>query len=341
MQPDPVAQISSHTLVRLVLLLVLLVIGLFVLYSFQERPDTSNRLHGIILVTSTASSSAPFLDTYAIDLKDHSLTAVGSDDTSDGMMYSLSADDSKVAFVGVTAQSIADANKRSDPGSAFQIYESAMTGSAVPVPTAGSAVTANSVGKMTPAISDDGSSVLYVSPTTQTASSTSVSSYDIHLVTTSGTTSRDVVVTHGIQPRWFSNTAFYYVAPDGVRLWNLSAKASALALPAETGANVKLAVSPDKRYLAVSIPDARKVFVFTTSQNGDYLTSIGQGIDMFGYWIVFSPDSSTMAIQTAQDTTNDHPSLVFYDPATLAQISGSVGLDPLLNDQLFVTGWYY
>ncbi len=331
-----------------IVLLAFVVVGLLAKGFFQgSQPTTptSGRLHGTILITSTATSTIPhFLDTYAVDLANHTVNVTGSDDSSSGTMYSFSPDDSKVTFIGVTAQSVADANEMHNPGVAFQVYEAGMTGSALPMPSGARVVTANPLGKMTPAISDDGSSIVYVAPTAQTASSTSGDAYDIHLVSAGATASSDRVITQGTQPRWFSNTAFYYIAPDGVRLWRLSTNSSVLALPVQTSNNFKLSLSPDKKYLAVSIPDARKVFVFTTSQNGDYLTSVGKGIDILGFWVVFSPDSATMAIQTVaeqQDGTTAHPSLVFYNTASLAKLPGSVGLDPLLNDRLFVTGWYY
>ena len=119
-----------------------------------------------------------------------------------------------------------------------------------------------------PAISDDGAKVAYV----VASSSLSATSSRIHVIGSEGVA---YSLFPGIDPQWFSDSAFYYIAPDGIRLYDTVTQASSLAVPIVGQGNFKLALSPNRTLLTFSNPDARHVYFYRISQNGLLLTPIG------------------------------------------------------------------
>jgi hypothetical protein len=260
---------------------------------------------------------------------------VGGDDVSLGNFYVFNRNASTFAFVGTTRshldQAIASA---AAPGSVMQLYRAAVHAPyTLPLPTEAQQITnSDSPFKSELAISDSGMSVAYVASESSSASASS----SIHVVM--GNSEMPVVA--GTQPQWYSDAAFYYVGADGVRLHDGALRRSTLVLPIETQGNYKIAVSPNRSLLAFSVPDSSSVFFYRISDNG-LLLSLASTVMKRGYWIVFSPDSKYVAIQTATDANaggRSQPSLSIVDTSTFKDI-GTIPLTPLLNDHLFVTDW--
>lgn len=331
-----------------VLLVAILCVGISLLVRGISIVRNSPKLSGTIIITSTEKMNDPLLHAFAFDLSKHAVTGVGGDATSLGTLYSVSANGKYTTFVGNTADRFdaAIAHKISN-GSIMQIYR-ATTENGLPPPSSAQCVTTDdSLLKTTPVISDDGR-ILYVASRQSNIVfdklHPGVEPYSIHLVNVFASSTTDVIVATGTQPYWISNTSFYYLATDGVRLVDLAAGTSSdLVLPMETHANDKLAVSPDHSLVAIMLPDASKTFLFTMGEGGIVLKPVGS-IAVRGFWLVFSPDGQTAAIQTAQGSDDSvgpfsNPSIVFYDTHTLKKLAASIALAPLQNDQLFMTTW--
>lgn len=323
------------------LIALLLVAGLYMLLFWSNGKDQPTP-SGTIFVTSSNIASSPFLETYAIHLDEKQIKHVGADETSVGTMYSFSGDGTVAAFIGITQDRIERAlADKTLSGKIMQVYRAQVdTSGSAPLASATEALTDGlDLGKTTPAISNDGRFVLYVT-SSSTADTTGLGSV-IHVVTTSSTSTSDTVIETGIHPRWFSDDSFYYIGADGVRLYNILSHSSTLVLPVRGQSNLKLAVSPDRQTLAFSDPDARKVFVYSISPNGSLLTP-RKTIDILGFWVVFSPDNHFMAVQTAEEKALnilERPSLVLFRTSTFTKIGQDISLSPMLNDRLFVTAW--
>ena len=333
--------IKGYGLKRALALLALLIIALG-LVSLGAGMGSSTREKnaagptGTIFVTGADDPQTPFLETFAVDLADSSQTRIGEDSASVGIFYSFSLGGRNVAFIGMTKTRLdAAAAHQASVGSIMQLYEASLSEDhRLPLPTQATQISnTDALSKTSPAISDDGAQVLYVAAD---APSPSATSSMIHLVS-HGT---DTPLTAGFNPRWVSNTAFYYIAQDGVRLYDTASHQSDLVLPVDGQANVKIGLSGDKTLLAFSDPDAGQVYFYRLSNNGRLLTPVST-LKLRGFWVVFSPDSKYAAIQTAQgDDPNalTHPALIVIDTATFQTVK-TVPLDPLLNDRLFVTAW--
>lgn len=311
------------------LIIVLLLAGLMMLVGTQ--PSATAGPSGSILVSSATDAYQVLLTTYAMKADGSGHTIVGSDPASSGDRYSVSRDGTTVAFVGTTALRLQQlAQKQLLAGQVLQVYRGTVSGGVIPSPAAAQQITNSAAPlKMLPSVSDDGALVAYAS-----ASSTerSVASSTIHLIA-NGT---DTALFAGTQPVWFSKTAFYYLAPDGVRLYDTAGTTSTVVLPILGQSNEKLALSPDRGTFAFVVPDAGSVYFFRISAGGAVLSPL-KTLQLTGFWALFSPDSRYAAIQTA-DADGSHPSIVIIDTVDFSQVS-TIDLGPLLNAHLFMTAW--
>ncbi len=293
---------------------------------------------GAIFVTSTDDPQATFLETFAVNVADGSQTRVGEDGGSVGTFYSFSPDGRTVAFLGMTKDRLDAAAAQEAPvGSVMQLYRASLTQAhMLPQPARATQLTNDdSLSKTSAMISDDGTRVLYVAADSSAPPATSST---IHLVSNGN----DTPLTAGIHPRWFSDTSFYYIAQDGVRLFDTTSSKSDLVLPVDGRSNAKIGLSNDRALFAFSNPDADQVYFYRISNEGKLLKPVST-LKMRGFWVVFSPDNKYAAIQTADGddlTTLTHPSLTIVDTATFQTVD-VVPLDPLLNDRLFVTAWQF
>ena len=322
--------VTTKHLVKWIVVAMLIVLGIIIVYlvSVGDKP------YGVIFVSSSSNSTDSLLTTYAVAVNGSGPEIVGMTSTSVGDFYSFSRDKTTVAFVGTTQSRLQQFTSGQLPaGSVMQVYRAPVTQGSVPSPNLAEQLTSsNGKAKEMPSVSDDGSLVAYVVVAT---SSQSVDTSIIHLVGPQG----DRALFEGIDPQWYSDTSFYYIAPDGVRLYDTAASSSILVLPVKGQSNFKLSLSPDRRILAFSDPDARAVYFYAIGTNGVTLSPL-KTLNGVGFWTVFSPDSRFVAIQTAQDSGGslNNPSLVIYDSSSFTQV-GTVSLGTLLNDRLFVTAW--
>ncbi len=329
----------------LVIVVILAVAGDYLFYLKQLPRNLG--LHGNIIISATQDPRDDMLETGFLNLDTESVQAIRENETSHGAIYSFSSNKKHVTFLGLTLSSLQMGSiAKIQPGQAVQVYSADATGAAaLPSPDSARLLTNSSdLIKQTPEISDDGSAVLYVSTNSQNIPGTGdpgISGYSLHLVKISATTTTDSVLTIGIQPRWITNTIFCYIATDGIRLWDTVHSQSLLVLPVTGQSDFKLSVSPNHKILAFSFPDANKVLIYDLASDGTFSGHPGS-IPIMGFWVVFSPDSKFMAIQTAQPGSGhvlSHPSIEFYDAATLQKVDTEISLDPFLNDRLFVTAW--
>ena len=318
------------------IVLVLCFIALFMIVVIP-RSGSRSQLKGVIFVSSSATASKPYLETYAVNVADGSRTVIGETSESVGDFYTFSRDASAIAFIGTTRPILAAAQGYIlDPSLVWQVYYASKTSAhTIPLPDTAQRVSSSSaLYKFDPAVSDDGSYVAYVTATTA-PSLTSIAS-TVHTINLAVGT--DVPLFAGVAPQWYSSSSFFYVSPDGIRLYDTSASSSYLVLAIHGQDNFKLSISPDRHILAFSDPDARRVFVYAIKEDGRQLRPV-RSLDMLAYWIVFAPDSRYFAIQTTTQPSQS-PSLVIFDSSSFTQV-GSIDLSPLLNDRLFVTSWQY
>lgn len=322
----------------LVVLLVAVGIGLPLLSSRFQVPLDGPR--GEIYL-SVATPDTIFPEPRVLEVQNASLTREGNSDTSIGILHSFSKDGSFVTFVGTKKSLVLNAEKGvGSLGEAIQIY-TAPSPSDAPLPTPDQAKLMSnddSLGKLTPAISPDGSTVLYV---TKRNATSSLDSFVVHVTTSPIATTTTLFV--GNMPKWYDNSTFVYVAGDGVRSYDFKNRVSQLLLPIVTAANTKIGLSPDNHWLAISNPDARKVYLYSLSGK---LSAVAlhftHEFSMLGFWTVFSPDSQYIAIQSADQVPNGggmNPRIEFFDTTTFAQARSPIPLSPFLNERLFVTDW--
>ena len=323
-----------------------LVIGVIFMY----RLPSGMKPHGSIIVTASSDPTDALLDTISLGVDSHTVTLVGSDDGSHGVEYAYSLNGAHVAFLGMSTSSIKKAEDGTTSGGmAIQVY-TAMATNTPPAPDNAHVVTQDpDMIKGVPSISNDGKYILY-SSTNDTQrpgpqGTVGVANYSIHLVSvgtaSTSTTATSSVLTTGMHPHWISDTVFCYIAVDGVRIWDVARSQSTLILPIPGQSNFKLSISPDAKILAFSNPDAQEVFVYSLRADGTIAAELGS-IGILGFWVVFSPDSNFMAIQTAQQQSEQDftdPSIEVYNTRTLKPINASILLKPLLNDSLFMTAW--
>lgn len=316
-----------------VLFVVVAFIGInlfFVLIS----PSVS--LKGDIIVSSTDDPQSPFLRTYAVHTDGSGYARAGENATSTGSLYTYSSDGSSVTFVGITQESIEQALSNKIPsGRVMQIYHATRESGRIPLVASAQQIShSDEISKKMPAISNDGAYVAYVTATSTDRNATS----SIRLVSVAS--SSDTVLFPGRMPQWFTTHSFYYIAPDGIRLYDVSVASSSLVLPMRTGSNYKIAVSPSGKIFTFSNPDAQKVYFYTIVGDGLVLAPL-KTLSMTGFWVVFSPDSRYIAVQTAESSSSgelSNPSLQIYD-ATTFKLAKKLTLGSLLNDRLFVTAW--
>lgn len=317
-----------------VIVVCLLLAGVVMLGVAPASPKES--LSGTILVSSTIDASSPFLDTYAVKLDGSGVSQVGEDAASVGDFYSFSRDGSQTVFVGTTALQVQQAAAHQiSPGDVMQVYAAPARTDRLPlVGEARQISTDHGDRKMMPALSDDGALITYVTA----SSSKSVDASTVHLMRAASST--EMATLPGTMPQWLNTVAFYYVAPDGVRLYNVANRSSILVIPVTGQSNFKLAVSPDRTMMAFSNPDAQSVYFYQILNNGITLRPL-KTLPVLGFWTVFSPDSRYVAIQTASAAPGgalSNPSLLIYSTTSFSQIN-SISLGNLLNDRLFVTAW--
>jgi hypothetical protein len=189
--------------------------------------------------------------------------------------------------------------------------------------------------KKSPTISDDGHSVLFMEiPANQAASSSlHVAEHIIRLISRNKITDLRVP---GMFPQWIGDNRFYYLASDGIHLYDIARTTSTLIVPIETRPNFKLAISHDHSILAFSNPDSRRIFLYSIKGNGLQLAPLDT-MTMSGFWMVFSPDDKFMAVQTTD--ANDAPLITIVETSHFQQVGSSIPLPALLNERLFVTSW--
>jgi len=297
-------------------------------------PQTSQSPQGVIFVSSTDNPSASLLDTYAVAVDGSRRVVLGGTADSVGNFYTFSQDGKTAAFIGATRNRLQQFSSGVLPeGGVMQVYRGQLSPQGLPTPDNAEQLTAsNGSSKEMPAISGDGSLIAYV---VASSSAHSVDDSTIHLISAQG----DQAISPGIMPQWLFNATFYYIAPDGIRLYDVGASTSTLVLSVPGQANFKISVSPDRGTLAFSNPDADSVFFFAIGSNGRTLTPV-KTLSIRGFWTVFSPDSKYVAVQVAQGQgdAGGGPALDIFDADSFSQVS-SVSLGSLLNDRLFVTAW--
>lgn len=293
---------------------------------------------GLIVISSVADGSFPLLDNYVLDIQQRKLVKADPSDTSQENMYSYSRVSDTTAFLGASSndiQSQISANKHGDP---MQVYVAKRDKDAYLFPTVDQATRLTndiSVQKMNPVISPGGGTIAYTSrraDAASTLSSTSTAGYSIVLINTEGTGSTTVP---GIWPAWYSDDLFYYVASDGIRLYDIASGTSTLVIPIDGQANFKIAVSHDGGILAFSNPDSNSLFIYRISDSGLNLNPVVTE-SVPAYWMLFSPDDAQLAVQTADSAG---PSMRFYDLRTFKQTGNPISLAPLDNDRLFANAW--
>lgn len=320
-----------------VLVALLLAAGLVALVSDRLWGTTASAApSGFIVLSSVTSESLPFLDAYVLNVQNGNLIMQEHSSVSQENMYSLSPNRAFIAFMGTTrplVDKMIAAGTRGDPMQVYAAGFDQKTGALPSVSQARQLTYSVAEHKELPVVSNDGM-ILYVgSPINQTATSShSTADYTIRLLT--GTSSSRSIP--GMYPQWYGSNLFYYIASDGVRLYDIAQATSTLVIAKKGQSNFKLAVSHDGTMLAFLNPDAHTVFIYSLSANGLQLTPIKQ-ISVGGYWAVFSPDDAYIAVQDVG--AGGTPEILIYDTKDFAQIGAPIDLSQLLNDRLFVTGW--
>jgi hypothetical protein len=315
-------------------ILIAIVIGVAALSPAQEKTSGPS---GAIVLSSVSDPSLPFLDSYVLDVHSKQLTLNEPSNVSQENMYSYSPDDSKIAFLGTTQSQVQGMISNKQRGDPMQVYRATVVGSGSPFPTTEQATAlTNTIAdqKMAPVISNDGQSVLYTTLSANVSATTTrdTTGYSVRLI---GSSRGRAVSVGGMWPQWYSSSLFYFVAPDGVRAYDISSATSTLLIPIEGQSNFKIAVSHDRHLFAFSNPDSHTVFVYAISSGGLQLKPVAS-IDVAGYWMVFSPDDAYMAVQTAN---SDTAFMAIFDTTNFAAVGDPIPLPSLDNSRLFVTAW--
>lgn len=323
---------SRRTFLFLVVLLFLLFSVAALMRSNAARPD------GTIIISSVTDPKFPFLDAYALDVKTGTFAQAEPDAVSQENMYAFSADYVAVAFLGATEQEVNGVVNQHKPADPMQVYvalRNVSPGSLPSVSQARKLTNDTTVKKSFPVISDDERSVLYMqAPLGDTASSSrGVDSYTIRMFSDNKQTPLSV---SGMYPQWLGSNQFYYLASDGVRLYDVAYASSTLVLPVATQPNFKLSVSHKRDMLAFSNPDSQTIFLYSILAHGLQLEPI-KTINMKGFWMAYSPDDSFLGVQTVDE--NSAPRIIIFDTKDFAQVGQPIQLSPLMNDRLFVTAW--
>lgn len=313
------------------------------------QQSATYKLHGRIYL-SLANAAMFFPEPAVLDLDAGTLSPDGTDGESIGYEHHVSAQENRIAFIGTSKDLVEQAREGAITlGDAVQVYVGTLgTDGAVPAPSASTVVTHNSqIEKRTPVVSPDGAHLLYVtnSPGVRPSDlkTRSLDTYDIHVVSLAQAPAADTTLAHGIHPGWLSDDAFFYVATDGLREYSLSQATSSLLLPFAGSTNIKFGISPDASALALSMPDAHTIYLFELDAR-TFPARIGASreLPVLGFWTLFSPDGTAIAVQTASDENADgsrEPRIDFYDVATLKKLPQTVSLSPFDNDRLFMTSW--
>ena len=301
--------------------------------SAVASSGSTEPLKGYFFISGAFDMTTSLLNTYAIGANDARVIGIGGTPDSVGNMYSFTGDGKTAVFIGTTKQFLQQFQTGARPaGGVRQVYYEQLSEGGFPTPNTATQLTDNTVpNKQMPAISDDGSRVVYVSASTSVPQ---VGASTIHLVTAAG----DKALFAGTDPQWFSANGFYYVAPDGIRLFDVAASSSALVLPIDGQSNFRIAVSPDRTRLAFSDPDGNVVSFFAIGSGGMTLRPL-ETLPMRGFWVVFSPDSRYAAVQTL-NMQDGQPLLDIFAVGDFTQVR-TIHLGSFLNDRLFVTAWLY
>lgn len=289
-------------------------------------------LHGRIFMTAGEASNPVFiplvldLDAQAVRFPQEDRGGIASFDT-------FALDGSTRAYVWVSKQVYTDAAKGTGVlGDAFQIHVSSSTDADFVVDAGMRVTNDSSLVKTEPALSPNGKRLAYATRT-RVHEDGSVA-YRIRIV---GSPRLEISGTH---PAWLDNDHLLYLAPQGVAVYSLLDKTDTVVLPTPGNPNIKLALSPDRRHLAIADPDAKSVYLMTlkTLEHLEANLSPELTIPTIGYWVVFSPDSRYLAVQS-YDTGAQAPSMMFFEVGTGAVASPPITLRGINNDRLFVTAW--
>lgn len=159
------------------------------------------------------------------------------------------------------------------------------------------------------------------------------------------------ILTNGFLPRWITDTNFVFFKNDGLYTYSLTNNVERLLLAFKFNDgeglfnDVKMSVSDDTRFIAISIPKRNILTVLGVDMvDGEpTLNSFLKELPISGFWPTFSPDGEFLAIQGVNaDTfeTDPKPFLSFWRTSDFVELEDlRVDLDDYRQAYMFIDDW--
>ena len=210
-----------------------------------------------------------------------------------------------------------------------------------PLPKTGTTVqvTNSNVSKYFPSVNSNGD-LLYFAKTNKVANYSYADAWSVYLKKNTSTTSELLV--NGAYPRWVSGNMFIYVTSDGLHVYNTENNNDELILGLESGKgliNVHIAVSPNKKLLAVSYPDANVLQIFNIDNWSEPKPVSVSEVKARVFWPTFSPDSKFLAVHRVTDVVSNIE--IYRIRATGAsKLDWNFDLNLFNTGSVLITDWY-
>ena len=278
----------------LIVLIVLIVGGAFFFFRFPLFVDQPQGQGSLYLGLAPINSSKVQLYTYDLGSKELVPVQTGTDSANS---VGFSNDGALRAFVGWQ-----------DVGNS-QVYVSSLATNTLYL------LTKDSLSyKRLPRWSPDDQRIAFTATTI--ASPATLADWSGYVVDREGITHR---ISSGAYPDWLTDNEGVILRTDGLYLFNLAEKHVVRVIPTISGDarfNMRIAVSPDKKRLAWSMPDNGSIQLYDiTSLTPVTLENAGV-LESHSFWVEFSPDSSKLAAQEVEWNalnTNPRPRIVIFD----------------------------
>lgn len=301
----------------------------------KNSPSAASGLNKVFFSSTSEENILPVQ--YYADLNTGGIDKANITSDDGEYFYNISKLNDKAAFVGVSKSVIQDMFERGEEiGKAFQLYVGNVTDTQLPVVADSQKITnTNIVSKISPKFSPSSNRVLYTVADDSILDKETIDPYSIRIVDLS-TGKDEQLLDKATSPDWIDSDTFVYLSNKGLELYDLRDNSSVELLSFEGQINVKFDISESAKYIAVSVPDTSKVFVYEFE--GKTLKSFSE-IQTRAYWVVFSPQENEILVQTVLDEkSNSGPKLGFYD------LSGNVSRKDIMlsgfrNDGLFINQW--
>lgn len=152
--------------------------------------------------------------------------------------------------------------------------------------------------KRTPKWSPDGFSIAFTA--TESDSPEGVKDWGVYVSDLDG---RVIRVAPGMYPLWLSETRGLFLGTDGIYAFDVSQKALGKVIRltgGNTTENMRIAISPDLKHFAWSIPDKGTIYIYDVASLDPLVFEKSKEIASNSFWVVFSPNSKYLAAQEVE-----------------------------------------